>query len=70
MHRESVYVCTYVAGDEERVGLVRAWDHREAADLFARELELEPDGVRVDPARIDVRPLARRGEAVAERPTG
>ncbi len=44
MRRESVYVCTYTEGDGEIVAHVRAWDDREAAELFAREMELEPDG--------------------------
>ena len=38
MRRESVYVCTYAGGDGDLVAHVRAWDDREAAELFAREL--------------------------------
>ena len=44
MHRESVYVCTYAQGSEKVVGRVRAWDGREAAQLFAVELEAEIGG--------------------------
>ena len=47
MHRESVYLCTYSQGRERVVGRVRAWDQREAAQLFAAELEAEGDGRRV-----------------------
>jgi hypothetical protein len=68
MHRESVYVCTLTGEGDERVGYVRAWDDREAAELFARELELESDGEPVRVAEIRVRPAFRRegaGGAVA-----
>ncbi len=47
MHRESIYLCTYTQGTERVVGRVRAWDQREAAQLFAVELEAEGDGRRV-----------------------
>jgi len=47
MHRESIYLCTYIQGDEHVVGRVRAWDQREAAQLFAVELEAEGSGRRV-----------------------
>jgi hypothetical protein len=57
MRRESVFVCTYTNGDGERVAHVRAWDDREAADLFARELELDADGVPVELALVHVRPV-------------
>jgi hypothetical protein len=59
MHRESVYVCTYTAGEDEHVAHVRAWDDREAAELFACEIEMEggPD-VHVDDIRV--RPALRR----------
>lgn len=54
MHRESVYVCTYTTAATEHVGQVCAWDAREAAELFARELELDLDGgpVPVDEIRV------------------
>ncbi len=58
MHRERVYVCTYGAGDGRREGRVRAWDDLEAAELFARELEVERDGGRVAAAEIRVRAAA------------
>jgi hypothetical protein len=52
MHRESVYICTYTQGAERVVGHVRAWDVREAAQLFAVELEAENDGRRIGPRHI------------------
>jgi hypothetical protein len=58
MHRESVYVCTYAQGGERVVGRVRAWDHREAAQLFAFELQSE-DALPVGPHDVTVR-AARR----------
>ena len=58
MHRESVYVCTYHAADGEHVTLVLAWDDREAAELCARELELEPVAVEVRVSDISVRPAS------------
>lgn len=65
MRRESVYVCSYRAGDDEIVAHVRAWDDREAAELFARELELESDERDVRVAEIRVRPAAAFGLAAA-----
>jgi hypothetical protein len=53
MHRESVYVCTYAQGSERVVGRVRAWDGREAAQLFAVELEAEMGG-RIGPREVTV----------------
>ncbi len=61
MHRESVYVCTYLAPDGEHVAHVVAWDDREAAELCARELELEPDAPEVRAADIRVRRAAHHG---------
>ncbi|HUL60013.1 MAG TPA: hypothetical protein VLU43_12085 [Anaeromyxobacteraceae bacterium] len=54
MIRESVYLCSCRSGSTMREAYVRAWDEREAADVFVRELK--DDGVRgaVD---IRVRPL-------------
>ncbi len=57
MHRESIYVCIYGSGDDEQVAHVRAWDDEEAAELFARELELESDRGRVGATEIRVRVL-------------
>jgi hypothetical protein len=64
MHRESVYVCTYRAADGEHVTHVLAWDDREAAELCARELELElsPDAVEMRVSDIRVRPATPRRE--------
>lgn len=60
MHRESVYVCTYTVGEDERVAHVRAWNRREAAELFAREIELDSEldseGRELRLAEIRVRP--------------
>lgn len=66
MRRESVYVCTYARGDGDLVAHVRAWDDREAAELFARELELELDAPRIPVADVRVRP-ARAGGAASAR---
>ncbi len=55
--RESIFVCTCRAGEAERVGHVRAWDDREAAEVFARELALESDGGEVPVHEIRVHPL-------------
>lgn len=57
MHRESIYVCTYTTGEEEQVAYVAAWDGREAAELLAREIELESDGLAVPAGEIRVRPV-------------
>jgi hypothetical protein len=59
MLRESVFVCTYGSGDAEHVAHVVAWDDREAAELFAREIELEPDAADVRVSEIRVEPLIR-----------
>lgn len=66
MHRESVYVCTYHASDGEHVAHVVAWDDREAAELCAREIELEPEAIDVPVADIRVRPASRRDATEAE----
>jgi hypothetical protein len=50
MHRESIYVCSYAQGRDRITGRVRAWDGREAAQLFAAELKAE-DGTRQVAAR-------------------
>ena len=57
MRRETIYVCTYTTGDEEQVSYVAAWDDREAAELLARELELESEGAAVPAGQIRVRPV-------------
>jgi hypothetical protein len=59
MHRESIYVCTYSSGAEKVVGRVRAWDGREAAQLFALELEAEQSDRRVVPRDVSVQASAR-----------
>ncbi|HYG67924.1 MAG TPA: hypothetical protein VD838_09700 [Anaeromyxobacteraceae bacterium] len=41
--REVVYECRYASGAEQRIAHVRAWDLREAVELFAEELA--SDGV-------------------------
>jgi hypothetical protein len=61
MHRESIYVCTYTAGGEEHVAHVRAWDDREAAEVFAREIELESEGGEVPVAEVRVRRVLGNG---------
>jgi hypothetical protein len=62
MHRESVYACTYTAGSGEHVAHVRAWSRNEAAELFAREIELDY-GADVPLAEIRVTPVFRRDGA-------
>jgi hypothetical protein len=59
MHRESVYVCTYSQGAERVVGRVRAWDGREAAQLFALELENEGAARHVVPRDVTVHAAVR-----------
>lgn len=56
MRRESMFVCTYTSSDVEQTAYVTAWDDREAAELLAHELELEPGGAAVSAAEIRVRP--------------
>jgi hypothetical protein len=51
-------------GDDELVAHVRAWDDREAAELFARELALEADPLAIPVAEVRVRPVTL-GEAAA-----
>jgi hypothetical protein len=58
MHRESVFLCTYSAGPQRVVGRVRAWDEREAAQLFAAELEDEHGGP-VESAQVCATKAAR-----------
>jgi len=57
MKRENVYLVTCRSGSEVRQAHVRAWDEREAADVFARELD--DDGVR---GAVDIRVQALRRE--------
>jgi hypothetical protein len=52
MQVESVYLCTYSQGNERVTGRVRAWDGRDAAQLFAAELEAEGSGRRVAPEEV------------------
>ena len=66
MHRESIYVCTYGQGADRIVGRVRAWDIREAAQLFAFELETEDGARRIGAREVTVR-AARRPSAIRRR---
>jgi hypothetical protein len=50
--REGVYECTFASGGRQRTAHVRAWDAREATELFADELRA--DGVE-EPGSISVR---------------
>jgi hypothetical protein len=61
MHRESIFVCTYTGSGRKHVAHVRAWSSREAAETFARELELERDEREVPVAQVSVRPVVHRG---------
>jgi hypothetical protein len=58
MHRESIFACAYGTGDDELVAHVRAWDDREAAELFVREMELESDPRAIRLAEVRVRPVS------------
>jgi hypothetical protein len=53
MSREAVFECTYASAEVVKVAHVRAWDVREAMDLFADELR--SDGV-ADGGEIRARP--------------
>jgi hypothetical protein len=50
--REGVYECTYASAGKHRTAHVRAWDAREAGELFADELRA--DGI-AEPGSISVR---------------
>lgn len=49
--RETVYVCRFVSPHDQRIAHVRAWDEREAEQVF--RTELEEDEVR-EPGTIEV----------------
>jgi hypothetical protein len=53
MLRETVFFCTYGSGDTEHVAHVVAWDDREAAELFASEIEQDVGDVRVSDIRVE-----------------
>ncbi len=59
MHRESIFVCSHGQGARRVVGRVRAWDVREAAQLFAFELEFEDGTRRVGARDVTVRASPR-----------
>jgi hypothetical protein len=67
MHRESIYLCTYSDGAEKVVGRVRAWDVREAAQLFAVELEAENGGRHVASSEIQATKTPPPGRLVRRR---
>ena len=67
MHRESIYLCTYSAGAARVVGRVRAWDEREAAQLFAVELEAEHGERRVASTEIRATKTPPPGRLVRRR---
>ncbi len=60
MHRESIYVCSYAQGGDRIIGRVRAWDGREAAQLFAAELQAEDDTRHVVARDVTVETPVRR----------
>lgn len=68
MHRESIFVCSYAQGERRIEGRVRAWDRREAAQLFAAELRAEDDTRRVAARQVRVErsrptpPASRRSQ--------
>ncbi|WP_041448088.1 hypothetical protein [Anaeromyxobacter sp. Fw109-5] len=53
MLRESVFLCRYGSGDTEHVAHVLAWDDREAAELFASEIEQDVGDVRVSDIHVE-----------------
>lgn len=55
--REAVYECTYASATRLRTAHVRAWDVREAFELF--DHELRSDGV-AEPGSIRVRDRGAR----------
>ncbi|HEX9050049.1 MAG TPA: hypothetical protein VF841_05895 [Anaeromyxobacter sp.] len=61
--RESLFECRFDSASRRSVAHVRAWDAKEAAQLF--ELELRGDGIHeegeviVSPVHGDRRPLTR-----------
>jgi hypothetical protein len=67
MHRESIYLCTYTVGAEKVVGRVRAWDVREAAQLFAVELQTENGGHEVASNEIEATKTPPPGRLVRRR---
>jgi hypothetical protein len=67
MHRESIYLCTYSAGPRRFVGRVRAWDEREAAQLFAVELEEEHGERRIVSTEIRATKTPPPGRLVRRR---
>jgi hypothetical protein len=69
MRRESVFICSYGEGASEVVARVRAWDGKEAAEVFAREVELDPGGTEVSIAEIRVRSSLRREATASTQPT-
>ena len=68
MIRETVYRCTCRSGDSVRTAHVRAWDAREAEDLFVRELRI--DGVtRAVDVRVERARAAAAQQGLAALPT-
>ncbi len=63
--RESFYRCVFSSNSSRRVAHVRAWDAREAEQLF--RTELETDGVD-ERGTIEVFPFGGEGERAAQVP--
>lgn len=61
MTREALFECTYASAAQRRTVVIRAWDAREAVELFAKELR--EDGI-ADRGEISVR---ARGDDAASR---
>jgi hypothetical protein len=53
MLRESVFVCSYGSDEGEHVAHVLAWDDREAAELFASEIEPDVGDVSASEIRVE-----------------
>ncbi len=62
MTREALFECTYASAAEHRTAVIRAWDAREAAELFAEELR--EDGV-AERGKISVRARGDEGASIS-----
>jgi hypothetical protein len=63
--RELLFVCEFESRCERRIGHVRAWDAREAQELFLAELRA--DGV-TEPGDVTVAPVRGRRRAARLEP--
>jgi hypothetical protein len=59
--REGFFECVFRSGSRKYMTYVRAWDDREAAELFQMELRL--DGIDGD-GTVEVKPMSGPGQSV------